>query len=131
MKTRGRVFEEAFKRGIVERMLKGENVSAMSREYQIKRTLLYRWRDAFREAGAAGISRTRGRPPRSNGEPGPRVFKTSATGAEPQRIADLERQLGQMSLENSFLSKAFERVKELRRNNSGSGVAASTERSEP
>jgi transposase len=46
--TKARVFEEAFKRGVVERMLNGESVSAISREYQIKRTLLYRWRDAYR-----------------------------------------------------------------------------------
>jgi transposase len=129
--TKGRVFDEAFKRGIVERILKGENVSALSREYQIKRTLLYRWRDAYRKQGVAGISRTRGRPPGTVGEPARRVSKPTSRKADQERIADLERRLGQMSLENAFLSRAFERVKELRRSNSGSGVVASTERSEP
>jgi transposase-like protein len=35
----------------VRRMEAGENVSALTRELEVKRTILYRWRDAIVWAG--------------------------------------------------------------------------------
>jgi hypothetical protein len=51
--------------------------------------------------------------------------------AAAKRIAELERVIGKQTLQIDFLSKAFKRVEELRRNNKPSGATASTERSEP
>ena len=40
-----------FKIEIAERMLAGENVKALSKQYRLARSMMYRWRDAFRERG--------------------------------------------------------------------------------
>ena len=45
-----RTFSEEFKRAAVKRMEAGES-SALSAELTVKRTLLYRWRDAVRRDG--------------------------------------------------------------------------------
>ena len=38
---------------MAERILNGESVSALSNELKIKRSVLYRWRDYYREAARA------------------------------------------------------------------------------
>jgi len=43
-------------------MVNGESVSALHHQFQIRRSVLYRWRDAYRKQGAAGL-RSAGRPP--------------------------------------------------------------------
>ncbi len=58
-----RVFGLEFRVAVRERMLNGESVSALSKELKIKRSVLYRWRDWYREQGVAGLSRRKGRPP--------------------------------------------------------------------
>ncbi len=71
-----RVFSWEFKESVARRMLNGESVSALHHELQIKRSVLYRWRDAYRKEGVAGLQRVGGRPPgvpnppRPVGEPG-------------------------------------------------------------
>jgi len=121
-----RVFSWEFKEGVVRRMLKGESVSALHHELQIKRSVLYRWRDAYRKEGVAGLQRARGRPPgvpnppRPEGEPG-----TVAA----HRIAELERKIGQQALDLDFFRRAFKRVKESRRKPAEPGATASTPKS--
>jgi len=58
-----RVFSWEFKERVARRMLNGASVSALHHELQIKRSVLYRWRDAYRKEGAAGLQRVKGRPP--------------------------------------------------------------------
>jgi transposase-like protein len=58
-----RVFSGEFKEGVVRRMLNGKSVSALHKELAIKRSVLYRWRDADRKEGVAGLQRVGGRPP--------------------------------------------------------------------
>jgi transposase-like protein len=48
LKVEARSLSRAFKLDVVRRMEAGENVSAPSREVEVKREVLYRWRDAFR-----------------------------------------------------------------------------------
>jgi transposase-like protein len=55
-----RVFSQEFKVGVARRIVAGESVSALHHELQIKRSVLYRWRDAYRQGGAAGLQRTVG-----------------------------------------------------------------------
>ncbi|MGO4728287.1 transposase [Inquilinus sp. 2KB_23] len=45
----------------MRRIEAGENVSALARELEIKRAILYRWRDAYRLGGSEAL-RLRGRP---------------------------------------------------------------------
>jgi transposase len=122
-----RVFSQEFKANVAQRILNGESVTALHRELQIKRSVLYRWRDAYRKEGAAGFERRVGRPPGMAAAPrltaGPEAIAT-------QRIAELERKIGQQSLDLDFLRRACKRVKESRRKNIGTGATASTERSE-
>ena len=124
---KNRVFTRKFKEGVVERILNGESVSALHQEVQIKRSVLYRWRDAYRKDGAAGLQRPVGRP---LGVPNPPRPAASPEEAAARRAAELERNIGQQALDIDFLRRAFKRVKESRRKNTAAGATASTERSE-
>jgi transposase len=126
-----RVFSAEFKVGVARRILNGESVRALHGEFGIKRSVLYRWRDAYRNEGAAGLSRSFGRPPgipsAGRGTRGP----GGSPGQDPaeQEIAALEGKIGRQALEIDFLQRAFKRVKELRQQSSKAGATASTERS--
>lgn len=127
MSGKNRVFTREFKEGVAQRILDGESVSALHQEVQIKRSVLYRWRDAYRKDGAAGLQRPVGRPP---GVPNPPRPVASPEEAAARRAAELERKIGQQALDIDFLRRAFKRVKESRRKNTAAGATASTERSE-
>jgi transposase len=120
-----RVFSVEFRSAIAQRILNGESVSAISDEFKIKRSVLYRWRDAYRRSGKDGLSKTRGRPP---GSPTRAVKPKPGETAADRRIAELERRLGRLTMENDFLARAFKRVKEARSKNSASGEARCTEK---
>jgi len=124
---KNRVFSREFKEGVAQRILNGESVSALHQEVQIKRSVLYRWRDAFRKEGAAGLQRPVGRPP---GVPNPPRPVASPEEAAARRVVELERKIGQQALDIDFLRRAFKRVKETRRNTTADGAKASTGRSE-
>jgi len=121
-----RVFNWEFKERVAQRMLNGESVSALHHELQIKRSVLYRWRHAYRKEGVAGLQKVRGRPP---GVPNPPRPAANSEDAAARRIAELERKVGQQALDLDFFRRAFKRVKELRRKDAAPGVTASTERS--
>ena len=127
MPEKYRVFTGEFKKGVVQRILNGESVSTLHHEFRIKRSVLYRWRDAYRKEGTAGLQRPIGRPPGISNPPGP-VASSEEVAA--RRVAELERKIGQQALDIDFLRRAFKRVKESRQKNNVSGAAASTERSE-
>ena len=110
-----------FKERAVRRMLAGESVSRLSRELKVRRSLLYRWRDAYRKEGTSGF-RPIGRPEWS--------LENKAKKAE-DRITELERKIGQQAVVIDFLRRAFRRVEELGQPNKGNGGNASMERSRP
>ena len=124
--SKPRVFSWEFKVSVAQRILNGESVSALHHELQIKRSVLYRWRDAFRKEGAAGLQRVKGRPP---GVPKPPRPASEPGAAAAAHIAELERKIGQQALDLDFFRRAFKRVKELRRQPVEPGATASTERS--
>jgi transposase-like protein len=119
---KARVHTPELKLSVVQRMMAGEAVAALSREVKVKREMLYRWRDAYRRQGAEGLRRPPGRPQKS-----PEV----AVPAAEERLRVLERKVGQQALVIDFLQRAFKRVKELRRSSKESGATASMERSKP
>jgi transposase-like protein len=43
--AKNRVFSREFKQNVAQRILNGESVSALHQEFQIKRSVLYRWRE--------------------------------------------------------------------------------------
>jgi transposase-like protein len=111
-----------FKTSVVQRMMAGEPVSRLSREVKVKRSVLYRWRDAYRKEGMAGLQRPQGRP---------RLTSKEETPASEVRLRELERKVGQQAMVIDFLQRACKRVKELRQPSKGPGATASRERSKP
>ena len=57
-----RSYEVEFKELAVSRMLRGENVVKLSGELDVRRSVLYRWRDTYRAEGRSGLERRQGRP---------------------------------------------------------------------
>ena len=57
------------------------------------------------------------------------MAKPNLTETAPdRRIAELERRLGRLAMENDFLARAFKRVKEARSKNNVTGEARCTEK---
>ena len=85
-----RRFDREMKVATVKRILRGENVTALTRELKIARSVLYRWRDAYREEGTGAFRRKAGRPPKF--VPGVEKARAEAAGdlaLARQRIAEL------------------------------------------
>ena len=118
-----RVFKVEFRIAVAQRILNGESVSSLSNQYKIKRSVLYRWRDAYREKGKAGFGQPRG--PRPGAK---RAVNAKSPTTADERIVELERRLGRMALENDFLRRAFKRVKEARSKSNAAGEARCTEK---
>jgi len=136
--VKARQYERAFKVAALERVAAGENVSAVSRELGIRRKLLDQWRDAVRRGGIEAL-RGRGRPrtgeqlverPPLPSPPGVAVPDALARARE--RIAALERKIGQQALELDFFAQALQLSKPTGRATNGSPDApASTASSRP
>lgn len=92
-----RVFTPDFKFQIVLELLTGEKRAAqLCREHRISETSLSRWRQQFLERGA-------------------RVFEDgSGAGAEEERIAELERMIGCLTMELAAGKKASDWLDSLR-----------------
>jgi transposase len=119
-----RTYSLEFKVEAVRRICAGENVLALSRVLDVPRSMLYYWLDQYREHGAERL-RAPGRPTLEENV----TLKLAPAEEAAKRIAELERKVGQQSLEVDFLRRAFKRVKESRQKNSETGGTASTERS--
>ena len=77
----------------------GSTTGEVARKFQLSPKLLERWRGEWRAKGEAafpGIGR--------RGAELPAVD-------DARRIAELERKIGQLTMENDFLKKAFERLR--------------------
>jgi len=122
------VFSAEFRVQVAQRILQGESVSKLHHELAIKRSMLYRWRDAYRKEGGAGLARSVGRPA---GAPNPATPKPGVSAEESlrQQIAVLERKVGQQAVQLDFFKRAFKRVKESNQASRGAGATASTRRS--
>jgi transposase-like protein len=125
-----RIFSREFKLEAVRRILAGERIRALSQELNVLRKDLYVWRDLFRAGGAEAL-RPIGRPRKGDGALAADVrerAREAAAGdiAAPERVAELERKIGQQQIELDFFRQALRRVKEARRPNAGSGVTGST-----
>ena len=119
---KARVHTPEFKLSVVQRMMAGEPVAALSREVKVKRTLLYRWRDIYRKHGMGGFRRPVGRP---------RLKAEEKKSTAEARVRELERKVGQQALVIDFLQRACKRVEALRQESKGPGATASMERSKP
>jgi transposase len=126
-KKKYRVFSRALKIDTVKRMLRGENVSALTRELKVSRAVLYRWKDAYREEGSGAFRRKAGRPPKN--APGVAKARAEAAGelaAARHRVAELERKIGQQQVDLDFFRQALRQVEANRAATGGHGSKAFT-----
>jgi len=121
MKDR-RLFSREFKLAALARLEAAGNVVGVARELGIRRELLYKWQAKFAAGGAEALT-TSGRP------------RPAAAGLSPEaldasdRIAALERKVGQQAFELDFFKGALRRIEASRRPSDGPGVTASSRRS--
>lgn len=128
-----RRFGRAFKLAVVRRMAAGESGTALAREFGIKRTILYRWRDAVRDGGDEALRDGPGRPNRAEKAAmalarGPAARARDLTEARRQ-IADLERKVGEQHVALDFFKQALRHIEASHRPSDGPGVTASSPRS--
>jgi transposase len=92
MTTRRRKFSPEFKARVVLELISGEKgLMQASREYEIKDSVLSRWKQEFLE-----------RAPQLFAQPG-------TVDPREERIADLERMVGRLALQLDMAKKVFER----------------------
>lgn len=97
MGVRTRVYGAEFKLATVEELLSGQKrASQICREREIDVTTLRRWRSEHEERGATAWTRP--------------VAPTTE-----DKIAELERVIGQLTIENMVLKKVLERARSLSR----------------
>ena len=77
----------------------GSTIAEIARKYQVSPKLLERWRGEWRARGESAFP---GRGRRGLREP----------QDDAQRIAELERKVGQMTMENDFLKKALQHFRD-------------------
>lgn len=131
MSKKARVFGREFKLMVVRRLLAGERMSVIARETQVLRKDLYIWRDRYRSGGAEAL-RGSGRPRKGEELTVPKrpregPLEVAGVVAARQRIAELERKVGQQQVELDFFRRALRQVREARRPSTGPGVTGSTQ----
>lgn len=78
----------------------GETSGQVARKFQISPKLLEKWRADWKACGERAF-------PGSG-----RRSRLQVNSSEGQRVAELERKIGQMAMENDFLKKALQHFKE-------------------
>ena len=105
-----RKFTKEFKLAAVRRLETGASIAEVSRACEVNPNVLHRWRREFRE-GVDGAF--------------PGLGKKKA---EESRVAELERKIGQQTLEIDFLKRVLQRVEEARMLQALQATAPSTSR---
>ena len=94
MALKRRLFTREFKLKVVREIQGGRSVAEVARAYQIHPVLLSRWQNQYLRFGES--------------------FR-QATNDQEKRIAELERAVGQLTMENMLLKKALQRLDRDRR----------------
>jgi transposase len=92
MSLKKREFTREFKLQLLREIEAGKSVAQASREYQIHPTMIGRWRKQLSQYADRAFA--------GNGH----IYKDEA------RIAELERMIGQLTMENALLKKALSRL---------------------
>jgi transposase len=96
MPEKRRRFTKAFKIKVVHAFIAGRSIGEITREFDIHPNLVYKWTQEY-EANPTTAFR------------GSTDDETAQTNE--QRIAELERTLGRVTMENEFLKKALSHAK--------------------
>src|SRR5438270_6433471 len=100
------VYSRDLKIAIMRTLDTGATARAVARKYQLSPKMLERWRAEWRAKGELAFPGA-GRP--SAGHAG----AAAPVREDGRRIVELERKIGQMTMENDFLKKALRHFKEL------------------
>jgi len=92
----------------------GKSMAEVARMYQVSPNRLQTWRGEWRAKGEMAFPGHAARP---------------QANLDAEQIAELERKIGQLTMENDFLKKALRRFKEQPLPVGGNGVASSTSKS--
>lgn len=104
----------------LRRMETADSIKGLAEELGIRREMLYAWREKYAAGGEEAL--------RTAGRRWPTPQAAEALSAE-QRIAELERKLGQKELELSFFKGALRRIEGSRQASTEPGGTASSPRS--
>ena len=128
-----RSFSREFKLAVIGRLEAGESGNALALELGVKRTILYRWRDAWRVGGAPALRSVRGRPPKLEALEMADARGVAAKAGDlkeaRRQIAELQRKVGQQQLDVDFFKGALRRIETSRRPDTGPGATVSSPRS--
>ena len=107
-----RKYSAAFKFEVVRQLQSGEKrLAQLCREHDLDPGMVRDWRTRVERRGAEAFPRSQGE------EPLPAANPATLAAAE-ARSGDLERLVGQLTLENEFLKKALRRASSLGRKGS-------------
>ena len=106
-----RKFTKEFKLAAVRRLETGASIAEVARACEVNPNVLHRWRREFRD----GVERA---------FPG-----NGKSKIEESRVAELERKIGQQTLEIDFLKRVLQRVEEARMLQALQATAPSTSKS--
>lgn len=91
-----RIFSKEFKLRLVQELDAGATVPELARRHEVHPRLIYNWHVAYKKNPDGAFDSTSRR--QANQDP------------SVARIAELERKIGQLTMENDFLKKALQRV---------------------
>ena len=108
-----RQFTKEFKLAALERLEQGASVAEVSRAFEVNPNVLHRWRREFRQG------------------PGNAFPGLGKRRWDEGRVAQLERKIGQQTLEIDFLKGCLRRIDEQRKLQALNGTPLSTRKSKP
>lgn len=95
-----RVYTRDLKIAAMREIDNGRGISEVARQLELNPQILWRWRSDWRARGEAAF-------------PGIGRRAVPEGLSELQRIAELERKIGQLTVENDFLKRALQHFREL------------------
>ncbi len=111
-----RVYSRELKVAAMREIDNGRTVAEVARQLELSPKLLERWRSEWRARGESAF-------------PGAGRRGMSPVLTELQRIAELERKIGQLTMENDFLKKALQHFRDHHPPSVVSGEAACLKKS--
>ena len=90
-----RIFSREFKLDAIEQIESGKSLARVARELEVHENVLRRWKHEIQQYPS-------------------KAFSGHGNMRSTNREAELERKIGQLTLENDFLKKALQRVEEQR-----------------
>ena len=108
-----RQFTKEFKLAAVRRLEMGASIAEVARAFEVNPNILHRWRREFRDG------------------PGNVFPGTGKRRWEENQVAQLERKIGQQTLEIDFLKGCLQRIEEQRQLQAITGKPLSSSKSKP